>query len=49
MGIDVSDLTREEAKKAVTEVVDAKLAEELVLKKDEYETSINANQISARV
>ena len=49
MGIDVSDFTREEAKKAVTEVVDAKLAEELVLKKDEYETSINANQISARV
>ena len=43
MGIDVSDLTKEEAKKAVTEVVDAKLAEELVLKKDEYETSTNRN------
>ena len=49
MGIDVSNLTREEANKAVTEVVDAKLTEELVLKKDEYETSLNANQVSARV
>lgn len=49
MGIDVSELTREEAKKAVTEVVDVKLTEELVLKKDEYETTLNANQISARI
>ena len=49
MGIDVSNMTREEAKKAVSEVVDAKITEEFILKKDEYETTLNANQISARV
>ena len=47
MGIDVSNLTQEEAKKAVNDVVDSKLNEDLVLKKDDYETSINANQINA--
>ena len=47
MGIDVGEMTREQAKKAVEDVVSAKLAEELTLKKDEYETSINASQINA--
>ena len=47
MGIDVSNLTQEEAKKAVNDVVNSKLNEDLVLKKDDYETSINANQINA--
>ena len=48
MGIDVSNMTQEKAKAAVSEVVNSKLGEEIVLKKDDYETSFNANQISAQ-
>lgn len=48
MGIDVSNMSQEKAKEAVSEVVNAKLTEEMVLKKDDYETSLNANQISAQ-
>lgn len=48
MGIDVSNMSKEKAKEAVNQVVNAKLEEELTLKKDDYETSINANQISAQ-
>ena len=47
MGIDVSNMTQEEAKKAIEEVVNEKLEEELTLKNDDYETSINAKQINA--
>lgn len=48
MGIDVSNMSQEKAKEAVSEVVNAKLTEEMILKKDDYETSLNANQISAQ-
>ena len=47
MGIDVSNMTQEEAKKAIEEVVNEKLEEELTLQNDDYETSINAKQINA--
>ena len=47
MGIEVGNMTREEAKKAVSDVINAKLSEELTLKKDDYETSLNASQINA--
>lgn len=47
MDIDVSNMTREEAKKAVSDVINAKLSEELYLQKDDFETSLNANQINA--
>ena len=48
IGIDVSNMSQEKAKEAVSEVVNAKLTEEMILKKDDYETSLNANQISAQ-
>ena len=48
MGIDVSNMTNEEATNALREIVDSKMSEELILKKDDYETSINANQINAQ-
>ena len=48
MGINVSNMTQEEAKKAVNDVLNNKLNEEIVLKKDDYETSINASQINAK-
>ena len=48
LGIDVSNMSQEKAKEAVSEVVNAKLTEEMILKKDDYETSLNANQISAQ-
>lgn len=48
MGIDVSNMSKEKAKEAVTEVINTKVQEELILKKDDYETSINANQINAQ-
>lgn len=47
MGIDVGNMTQEEAKSAVEEVVNKKLEEELVLKKDDYETSMTAQQINS--
>ena len=48
MGIDVGEMTREEAEEAIYEVINVRLSEELEVKKDDYETSINANQISAK-
>ena len=48
IGIDVSNMSQEKAKEAISEVVNAKLTEEMILKKDDYETSLNANQISAQ-
>ena len=48
MGIDVSNMSIDKAKEAVSEVVNAKISEEMTLKKDDYETSLNANQISAQ-
>lgn len=48
IGIDVSNMSQEKAKEAISEVVNAKLIEEMILKKDDYETSLNANQISAQ-
>lgn len=47
MGIDVGNLSKEEAKMAVSDVVNKKLEEEITLKKEEYETSITPNQINA--
>ena len=38
MGIDVSDMSKEKAEEAVSEVITSKLQEELILKKDDYET-----------
>ena len=46
MGIDVGGMTIDEANKAVGDVINAKLSEELTLKKDDYETTLNANQIN---
>ena len=48
MGIDVSNMSKEKAEEAVSEVITSKLQEELILKKDDYETSLNANQINAQ-
>lgn len=48
MGIDVSNMSKEKAQEAVSEVITSKLQEELILKKDDYETSLNANQINAQ-
>ena len=47
MGIDVSNMTKEEATKTITDIINTKLSEEMILKKDDYETSLNATQISA--
>lgn len=48
MGIDVSNMSKEKAEEAVSEVITSKLQEELILKKYDYETSLNANQINAQ-
>ena len=48
MGIDVSNMTKEQATEVLEEIIHDKMSEELVLKKDDYETSINANQINAQ-
>ena len=47
MGIDVSNMSMDKAKEEVNEVINAKLAEELTLKKDDYETNFSGSQISA--
>ena len=46
MGIDVSNMSREDAKNNINKVINSKLSEELVLKKDDYETTINATQLN---
>lgn len=48
IGIDVSNMTKEQATEVLEEIIHDKMSEELVLKKDDYETSINANQINAQ-
>ena len=48
MGIDIGGMSREEAKETIEEIVENKLSEELTLKKDDYETTINAAQINAQ-
>lgn len=48
MRIDVSNMTKEQATEVLKEIIHDKMSEELVLKKDDYETSINANQINAQ-
>ena len=47
MGIDVSNMTINEANNTITDIANAKLTEEMILKKDDYETSLNATQINA--
>ena len=47
MGIDVGNMTREEAKETLNKIIDEKMTEELILKKDDYETSLNAIQLDA--
>ncbi len=47
MGIDVGGLSIEEAVQTVNDAVDTKIDEEMILKKDDYESSLNANQINA--
>lgn len=47
MGIDVSDLSKEEAKTVLNDIINKKINEEIILKKDDYETSITPNQINA--
>lgn len=48
MGIEVGNMTRDEAKENLNKIIDKKMTEELVLKKDDYETSINAIQLDAK-
>ncbi len=48
MGIDIGGMSREEAQETIEEIVENKLSEELTLKKDDYETTINAAQINAQ-
>ena len=47
MGIDVSNLTLEEARKTVSDKINEKLSKDIILNKDNYETNINASQINA--
>lgn len=47
MGIDVGNLTREEAIEEVNNVVNAKLEQDITLKKDDYETTLTTSQIEA--
>ncbi len=47
MGIDISNMTKEEAKEEINEIINAKLSEEMTLKKDDYETTLSASQIEA--
>ena len=47
MGIDVSNMSYEEAISAVNDAIEKKFSEEILLKKDDYETTINADQINA--
>lgn len=46
--IDVSNMSKEEAKNKVKEHVGTKLAEDIILKFDNYETTLNPSQVSAQ-
>ena len=48
MGIDVGNMTRDETKETLNKIIDKKMTEELILKKDDYETSLNAIQLDAK-
>ena len=48
MGIDIGGLTTKEATEKLNEIVSSKINAELELKKDDYETSINANQVNGK-
>ena len=44
LGIDVSNLTKEEAKNKITDIINEKVKKDIILKKDKYETIFNATQ-----
>lgn len=46
MGIDVGNMTIEEARESINETIETKKLEELTLKKDEFETSLNLTGIN---
>lgn len=46
MNIDVSNLTKEEAKQKVTDYINSSLPEEIKLKHNDFETSISTSQLS---
>ena len=48
MGIDVSNMTIDRAKEELAQIINAKMEEEITLKKDDYTTNLNANQINAQ-
>lgn len=48
MGIDVSELNKEEAIKKIQEVTDEKLSSDINLKYDDFETTINGNQFNVK-
>lgn len=48
MGIDVSKLTQEEAMKKIEELVQEKETQDITLKYDDYETTINGKQFSIK-
>lgn len=48
MGIDVSNMTIDRAKEELNQIINTKLNEELTLKKDNYTTNLNANQINTQ-
>ena len=47
MGINVSNMSYQEAISAINDAIEQKFSEEILLKKDDYETTINADQINA--
>ena len=47
MGINVGNMTIEDAEMKLNEIMDTKLSEEMILKNGEYQTSLNATQLSA--
>lgn len=48
MGIDVSELTQEEAGKKIEELVQIKENEDIILKHEDYETTMNGKQFSIK-
>lgn len=46
MGIDVGNMTIEEAKESINEIIETKKLEELTLKKDDFETSLDLTGIN---
>ncbi len=48
MNVDVSGLTKEEAIKKIQEMANAKIEDDIALKYEDFETSINGKQLSAK-